>query len=84
MNIDKDTKVMDVLKEYPWLEDEVVKIDEQLAVIKTPFGKMMAKKFTLGDICKMGNVDFDEAKKMLDELIAKHEEEEKEKKKVEA
>lgn len=77
MTIDKNTKVMDVLKEYPWLEDEVIKIDEKLAIIKTPFGKMMAKKYTLGDLCKMGNVDFDEAKKMLDEMIEKHEKEKK-------
>ena len=77
MTIDKNTKVMDVLKEYPWLEDEVIKIDEKLAIIKTPFGKMRAKKYTLGDLCKMGNVDFDEAKKMLDEMIEKHEKEKK-------
>lgn len=77
MTIDKNTKVMDVLKEYPWLENEVIKIDEKLAIIKTPFGKMMAKKYTLGDLCKMGNVDFDEAKKMLDEMIEKHEKEKK-------
>ena len=73
MEINKDTKLMDILKQYPWLEDEVIKLDESLAVIKTPFGKMMAKKLTVSKACEMANIDMQEAMAMLNAMIEKHE-----------
>ena len=43
MEINSNTKLTDILKEYPWLPDELVKLDGRLGVLKTPVGKMMIK-----------------------------------------
>lgn len=73
MEINKNTKLIDILKEYPWLEDEIVKIDERLSIVKSPIGKILAKKYTVGEACQKANVDMDEAMRMLNELVLKHE-----------
>ena len=52
MEINKDTLLKDILKEYPWLADEAVKIDERLSVIKTPLGKMLLRKARISDLAE--------------------------------
>ena len=44
MEINKNTKLSDILAEYPWLPDELIKIDGRFRIVKTPVGKMMLKK----------------------------------------
>ena len=46
MTLTKDTKLADLDKKYPWLLDEVVKLDPAFKVLKTPVGKMLIKKVT--------------------------------------
>lgn len=52
MEINSSTRLEDILKEYPWLPDELVKLDSRLKVIKTPIGKMMIKNATVEDAVK--------------------------------
>ena len=44
MEINRNTKLNDILIKYPWLPDELIKIDRRFKIIKTPVGKMMLKK----------------------------------------
>lgn len=74
MELNRDTKLIEILKEYPWMEDEAARIDEKLAVIKTPFGKMLARKTSLADLCRMGNVEYDDVINTLNKMIEEHQE----------
>ena len=49
MEINRNTKLSDILKEYPWLPDELIKLDGRFKIIKTPIGKMMIKNATVAD-----------------------------------
>ena len=72
MEINENTKLIEILNAYPWLEDEVVKLDEQFKIIKTPFGKMMAKKLTVKDACEMGKVSMEDLMNQLNQMIEEH------------
>ena len=72
MNISKDTKLSDLVKEYPWLLDEVVKLDDKLKVLKTPVGKMMIKKATVEDAGKKTGLGTEAVIKQLTEMIEAH------------
>ena len=71
MEINKDTKLIDLINEYPWAVDLAKKIDERFAVIDTPIGRMLIKKYTLEDVSRIGKIDLDkvisEVKNYIDE-----------------
>ena len=46
MELNSNTKIADILSQYPWLFDELTKISDRFKMAKTPMGKMMAKKAT--------------------------------------
>ena len=49
MEINRNTKLNDILIKYPWLPDELIKLDSRFKIIKTPIGKMMLKNATIAD-----------------------------------
>ncbi len=67
---DKNTKLTEILKKYPWLPDELVKIDGRFSVVNSPIGKMLIKNATIADLCKKAGISSEDALKKLDELIA--------------
>ncbi len=73
MEIKENTKIIDIINEYPWVVDELVKIDERLSILSTTMGKMLARKYTLQDVCKMGNVSMDYVLEEFDKLLKQHE-----------
>ena len=44
MKVDKNTKITDILKEYPWLKEELPKIDDRLKILNNPMAKVMIGK----------------------------------------
>ena len=70
MEINRNTKLTDILAEYPWLPDELIKIDGRFKVIKTPLGKIMLRNATIADaVEKTGlkeDVIISELKKMIE------------------
>ena len=72
MNITKDTKLSELLKEYPWLIDEVVKISDKAKVLKTPVGKMMIKKATIADVSSKTGLSTEEIIAKITEMIKEH------------
>ena len=44
MELNSNTKIADILSQYPWLFDELTKISDRFKMAKTPMGKMMLKK----------------------------------------
>ena len=67
-----ETKLADLLKEYPWLKDKITKVNEKFIMLNTPLGKVMAKKATIRDISKKSGMDEDELIEKLSVLIANH------------
>ena len=57
MEIKNTTKVKDVLKEYPWLLEEAIKMDERLKIAKSPVGKMFINKATVESLCAKAKID---------------------------
>ncbi|MGI6257405.1 MAG: hypothetical protein ACOYJU_04995 [Anaerovoracaceae bacterium] len=57
MNITKETKLSEILERYPWLREELPKVNEKYKMMNTPLGRMMIKKATIADVSKRSGTD---------------------------
>ena len=73
MEVTRDTKLKDLLEQYPWLKEEAMKFSDKAKMIDTPIGKMMIKKMTVADLCDKAGVPEDEALTTINSLIAAYE-----------
>ncbi len=73
MELTKETTLSEILKEYPWMEDEAVKVDKKFAVLKTPLGKVLARKTTLGDVCEIAHADLEDVVNTFRKMLEEHE-----------
>lgn len=72
MMMTKDTKLADLLQEYPWLKSEVMQISDKFKMLNTPVGKIMLKKATVAEMSKKSGIAEDQIIQKLTELIEKH------------
>lgn len=72
MKITKDTKVVDIMKEYPWLKEELIKTDAQFKKLNSPMAKIILKKATLADVSKRTGVNVETLIPKLEEFIEAH------------
>lgn len=72
MEFNSDTKLTDILKEYPWLPDELEKLDGRSKIIKTPVGKMMIRNMSIADVSKKINFPENDIINQLKQMIADH------------
>lgn len=72
MNITEETKLVDLLLEYPWLKKELQEIDGRFKLLESPLGHMLAKKATIGDMSSRSGIDADELIQKIDERIRNH------------
>jgi hypothetical protein len=72
MKVDKNTKITDILKEYPWLKEELPKIDDRLKILNNPMAKVMIGKKTVADVSEKSGLSVDEILDKLDEVIKAH------------
>ena len=72
LEIDKNTRLDDILTAYPWLKEELPKISEKFKLLDNPVGKMMLKKATIGDLISKAGIDFDDITSKLETLIKNH------------
>ena len=73
MDINSNTKVADILSQYPWLLDELTKVSDKFKMAKTPMGKIMLKKATVADMSKKSGIDENTLINKLNEIIHSHE-----------
>ena len=52
MEINEETKLLDIVNKYPWLKSELVKINGKFKMLGSPMGKIMLKKATIADMSK--------------------------------
>ena len=72
MEFNRDTRLADVLKAYPWLPDELTRIDVRFGILKTAVGRMMIKNATIADAVDKTGLKEDELIAQLQGLIEKH------------
>ena len=72
MNITRETKLAELLREYPWLRKEVVKVNEKFSMLNSPLGKVMEKKATIAEMSKKSGMDEDALIVRITELIRAH------------
>ena len=76
MNLDeinKNTKVGVLIKEYPWLVDEVKKLSSRAANLSPMVIKMVISHMTLEELAKKAEEPVDEMIDELKKLIRQHE-----------
>lgn len=72
MQITRDTKLLDLINQYPWLKDELPKINEKFKMPNTPMGKIMMGKATIVEMSKKSGMDADTLIRKLQQLIGSH------------
>lgn len=72
MEITKETKLADLLTEYPWLKEEMAKVNEKFKMLNSPIGKMMMGKATIAEMSKKSGMEAEVIIGKIKELIVKH------------
>ena len=69
MEITKETKLSDLLGQYPWLKEELSKVNNKFKMLNTPMGKIMMGKATIAEMSKRSCMDADVIIGKVSELI---------------
>lgn len=72
MQITRDPRLLDLINQYPWLKDELPKINEKFKMLNTPMGKIMMGKATIVEMSKKSGMDADTLIRKLQQLIGSH------------
>ena len=72
MEITKDTKLTDLLAEYPWLKAELPKVNEKFKMLNTPVGKIMLGKATIAEMSKKSGMEVEAIIERIKGLINQH------------
>ena len=72
MEITKETKLSDLLGQYPWLKEELSKVNDKFKMLNTPMGKIMIGKATIAEMSKRSGMDSDAIIGKISELIKAH------------
>ena len=73
MEMNENTRLKDIMKEYPWLLDEAVEMDERLKVLKSPMAKMLLSRADLKEAAKRSGHSAEEIIAKIRELVKEHE-----------
>lgn len=72
MKITETTKLAELMKEYPWLVEEAVKLDERLKVLKNPLMKAVIKKASVKDLAEKAEFTPEAVIEKIENMIAEH------------
>lgn len=72
MNITQETKLAELLKEYPWLREEIAKVNDKFSMLNSPLGKIVERKATIAGMSKKSGMDEDALIASIAELIRAH------------
>lgn len=59
MDITKETKLKELLTEYPWLKEEIVKGNDKFKMMNTPMGKIMIGKADISEMSRKSGMEAD-------------------------
>ena len=69
MDITEETRLSDLLGQYPWLKEELSKVNNKFKMLNTPMGKIMMGKATIAEMSKRSGMDADVIIGKVSELI---------------
>ena len=72
MEINKETKLSDLIAQYPWLKEEIVKVNEKFKMLNSPIGKIMLGKATIVEMSKKSGMEAEAIIGKIKELIENH------------
>lgn len=72
MELTSKTKLQDLLNEYPWLKEEIIKVNDKFKLLHTPLANVMLGKADLSMVGEKADMDVDVLIEKLKELIASH------------
>lgn len=72
MEITKDTRLADLIAQYPWLKAEIAKVNEKFKMLNTPVGKIMMGKATVAEMSKKSGMEAEAIISKIKELINQH------------
>ena len=72
MEITKETKLADLIAQYPWLKEEIVKVNEKFKMLNSPFGKIMLGKATIAEMSKKSGMEAEAIIAGIKGLIENH------------
>ncbi|MBO2524898.1 MAG: hypothetical protein CW341_04245 [Bacteroidetes bacterium] len=70
--ITAETKLSDLIAQYPWLKGEMAKVNEKFKMLNSPVGKLMMGKATIAEMSKKSGMDADIIISRINELINNH------------
>jgi hypothetical protein len=72
MEITKDTKLADLIVQYPWLKSEMAKVNEKFKMLNTPIGKIILGKATIAEMSKKSGMEAEVIIERIKGLINQH------------
>ena len=72
MEITKETKLTDLIAQYPWLKEEIVKVNEKFKMLNSPIGKILMGKATIAEMSKRSGMEAEAIIGKIKELIENH------------
>lgn len=69
MEITRDTRLSDVLREYPWLLEEAVKLDSRFRMLDSPLGRLLMRRATVAELSRRTGIAEDVLVSRIRELI---------------
>ena len=72
LHLDGQTKLTDIMAEYPWLKGELIRKDPQFKRLDSPMAKILLKKATLTDASRFSGVPVEELIRMLGDMVRQH------------
>ena len=70
--ITAETRLSDLIAQYPWLKEEMVKVNEKFKMLSSPVGKLMMGKATIAEMSKRSGMDDDTIISRINELITNY------------
>jgi hypothetical protein len=62
----------DLIAQYPWLKEEMAKVNEKFKMLNSPIGKIMMGKATIAEMSKKSGMEAEVIIGKIKELIVKH------------
>ena len=72
MEITRETKLSDLIAQYPWLREEMAKVNEKFKMLNSPIGKIMLGKATIVEMSKKSGMEAEAIIGKIKELIENH------------
>ena len=72
MEINKETRLADLIAQFPWLKEEMAKVNEKFKMLNSPIGKIMMGKATIAEMSKKSGMEVEAIIEKIKELIENH------------